>query len=232
LENNLEPAIYLVATPIGNLEDITLRALRILTNCDIIACEDTRHSGLLLQKLQIPHKKLVSYHDYNEAEKSVEIVNMVLEGKSIALISDAGTPLISDPGYKLVVKAIEKNVKVIPIPGVSALITALSACGLGVHNFTFVGFAPQKKGRMTFLKNICTYETSVILYESCHRIEKLLSELFEYAGADRNICVARELTKMHEEFIRGSIAEVKEIVNLRKGLKGEIVVILEANLKN
>lgn len=228
MENNLEPALYIVSTPIGNLEDITLRAIRVLQNCDIIACEDTRHSGLLLQKLNILHKSLISYYDYNESEKSVEIIKMISDGKSVCLISDAGTPLISDPGYKLVNEAITNNIKVVPIPGVSALITALSASGLSVYNFTFVGFAPQKKGRKTFLTNICKLETTIILYESCHRIEKLLAELFEIFGDERKICIARELTKFYEEFLRGTVSEIREIISKRKGLKGELVVILDA----
>lgn len=228
MENNLEPALYIVSTPIGNLEDITLRAIRVLQNCDIIACEDTRHSGLLLQKLNIPHKSLISYYDYNESEKSVEIIKMISEGKSVCLMSDAGTPLISDPGYKLVNEAITNNIKVVPIPGVSALITALSASGLSVHNFTFVGFAPQKKGRKTFLTNICMLETTIILYESCHRIEKLLAEFYEIFGDERKICIARELTKFYEEFLRGTVSELREIISKRKGLKGELVVIIDA----
>lgn len=227
MESKLEPAIYLVATPIGNLEDITVRALRILRSADIIACEDTRHSGIMLKKLEITYQKLISYHEYNELEQSQRLINLVLEGNSIALISDAGTPLISDPGYKLVALAYELGVKVIPIPGASSFLTALSASGMSTHRFTFVGFAPQKKGRQTFLRNISEIENTVILFESTHRIEKLVSELVEIAGPNRKICVARELTKIHEEFLRGTTFEVSELINQKKGLKGEIVVILD-----
>lgn len=230
MDSKLEPAIYLVATPIGNLEDITVRALRILRNVDIIACEDTRHSGIMLKKLEIEYKKLISYHEYNELEQSRKLVNLVNEGNSIALISDAGTPLISDPGYKLVAFANESKVKIIPIPGASAFLAALSASGMGTHRFTFVGFAPQKKGRQTFLRNIVEIDNTVILFESTHRIEKLISELAEIAGPNRKICVARELTKIHEEFIRGNATEISEIIKQKKGLKGEIVVILEGKL--
>ncbi|MDT3741001.1 MAG: 16S rRNA (cytidine(1402)-2'-O)-methyltransferase [Candidatus Kapabacteria bacterium] len=232
METILEPAVYLVATPIGNLEDITLRAIRVLSSVDIIACEDTRHSGMLLKKLNIVYKKLVSYHEHNESEKSGWLINSVLAGNSVAVISDAGTPLISDPGFKLVALAIENNVKVVPIPGASSFLTALSACGMSVHRFTFAGFAPQKKGRNTFLRNILEIDNTVILFESCHRIEKLIDELFELSGDSRKICVARELTKMHEEFIRGNCSEIKDIIKSKKGLKGEIVVVLEGKNKD
>ncbi len=234
MENHLEHAIYLVATPIGNLEDITLRALRILRNADIIACEDTRHSGIMLKKLEIEYKKLISYHEHNEAEKCKYLVDLVKAGNSIALISDAGTPLISDPGFKLVAEAVEQGVNVIPVPGASSFLAALSASGMSVHRFTFAGFAPQKKGRQTFLKNICDIDNTVILFESTHRIEKLIGELGIIAGDNRKICIAREITKLHEEFIRGTISEVSEIIKKKNGLKGEIVVMIDAkqNMEN
>jgi 16S rRNA (cytidine1402-2'-O)-methyltransferase len=228
----LEPAIYLVSTPIGNLEDITLRAIRILKNADIIACEDTRHSGIMLKKLEIEYKKLVSYHEYNESEQSKRLINFINEGNSIAVISDAGTPLISDPGYKLVSLAIESGFKVIPVPGPSSLLAAISASGFSIHRFTFVGFAPQKKGRSTFLKKVAGIDNSIIMFESCHRIEKFINEFETYFGNERKLCIARELTKLHEEFIRGNSTEIKEIIKSKKGLKGEIVVIIEGKSAN
>lgn len=227
MENKLEPAIYIVSTPIGNLDDITLRAIKVLKSVDIIACEDTRHSGIMLKKLEIEYNRLISYHEHNESEQSHKLIDLVQDGKSIAVISDAGTPLISDPGFKLVAMAIESDVKVIPIPGASSFLTALSASGMSVHKFTFAGFAPQKKGRQTFLRNISESKDTIILFESTHRIEKLTFELLDILGSDRKVCIARELTKIHEEFIRGNIKDVCEIVKLKKGLKGEIVVIIE-----
>ncbi|MBX3042599.1 MAG: 16S rRNA (cytidine(1402)-2'-O)-methyltransferase [Candidatus Kapabacteria bacterium] len=223
----LKPALYLVSTPIGNLEDITLRALRILRNADIIACEDTRHSGILLKKLEIEHKKLISYHEHNESEQSKKLVELIKSGSSIALISDAGTPLISDPGFRIVALAADEGIMIVPVPGATSFVAALSASGMSVHRFTFAGFAPQKKGRQTFLKKISEIDNTVILFESTHRIEKLLIELFEIAGGERKLCIAREITKIHEEFLRGTIAELIEIVRNKNGLKGEIVVIID-----
>jgi len=227
LNNSIEPALYIVSTPIGNLEDISFRAVKILKNVDIIACEDTRTSGRLLKELDIQYRKLVSYHEHNELEQSKRLIDDVLQGKSIALISDAGTPLISDPGYRIVNLAVQHGIKVIPVPGASSFLAALSASGFSTNRFTFAGFAPQKKGRMTFLKDILAIENTVILFESTHRIEKLINELHEIAGPKRKVCIAREITKLYEEFIYGDLEEVKKIIADKKVLKGEIVVILE-----
>lgn len=227
-ENDLlEAALYLIPTPIGNLEDITARAKRILTKADIVACEDTRNTGLLLQALQIRAQKLESYHDFNEATKSVFLIDKIKSGASVALVSDAGTPAVSDPGYKLVHAAIEKGVKVIPLPGPTAFVPALIASGMAVHSFAFLGFPPQKKGRHTFLTNAANYDITVIFYESTHRIIKLVDELLERCGGERRICIAREISKIHEEFLRGTISEIKEQIKDKTNLKGEFVVVLE-----
>lgn len=220
-------AIYLVPTPIGNLDDITLRAIKVLTNADIIACEDTRRTGQLLKLLGIRPKTLESYHEHNEAAKTEKLINSVLNGKSLALVSDAGSPTISDPGFRLVRAAIDNNITIVPLPGPTAFVPALSASGIAINEFIFLGFPPQKKGRKTFLIRLANYQQTVILYESPHRINKLVEELLVHCGANRPICIAREISKIYEEFIRGTIAEVKAILEQRQNLKGEIVVIIE-----
>ncbi len=223
----LDPALYIVAVPIGNLEDITLRALRILSEVDVIACEDTRTSGQLLKKLNINYNKLTSYHEHNESEKSLHIIQSIKNGESVALISDAGTPLISDPGYKLVRRAREENLRVVPIPGVSSVMAALSASGMATDEFIFYGFPPQKKGRNTFLKRVIETESTMVIFESTHRIEKFVNELIQNGIADRKICIAREITKMYEEFLYGTTEQILEIIKTKKGLKGEIVVVID-----
>lgn len=229
MQNNdkLEPGLYLVPTPLGNLEDITLRALRILRNVDIIACEDTRHTGNLLKLLDIHAKQVISYHDHNEAQKADYLISMILEGKSLALVSDAGSPAISDPGYRLVDSAIKSGVKIVPLPGPTAFVPALIASGLPVHKFTFVGFPPQKKGRKTFMEEVMALESTIIMYESPYRIEKLVQEIAEYGGKDRKVCVAREISKIYEEFIRASAQELIELFKSKTNLKGEFVVLVE-----
>lgn len=225
-KNNISACLYIVPTPIGNLEDITFRALQVLKNVDIIACEDTRRSGLLLKSLEIPSKnRLCSYHDYNEEIRSIQIIKEIKSGKSVALISDAGTPCISDPGYKLVSVAKENNIKIVSLPGPTALITALVASGLAVHNFTFVGFPPAKKGRQTFIKSIINAENTTILYESSHKILKLIKEVAEL-DSNRNVFISREITKIYEEHINfNTSAFLKNEVNIIE--KGEFVVIIE-----
>jgi len=223
----LDPALYIVAVPIGNLEDITLRALRILSEVDVIACEDTRTSGQLLKKLNINYNKLTSYHEHNESEKSLHIIQSIKNGESVALISDAGTPLISDPGYKLVRRAREENLRVVPIPGVSSVMAALSASGMATDEFIFYGFPPQKKGRNTFLKRVIETESTMVIFESTHRIEKFVNELIQNGIGDRKICIAREITKMYEEFLYGTTEQILEIIKTKKGLKGEIVVVID-----
>ncbi len=223
----LKPALYIVPTPIGNLEDITLRAINILKNADIIACEDTRHSGQLLKLLEIKAKKLTSYHNFNEAERSDELIEAIISGKSIAIISDAGTPLISDPGYKIVNQCVAKNIEVVSLPGATAFVPALVGSGLPVSNFTFLGFPPAKKGRQTFLKSLSNYSHTIILYESPHKIIKLTEELIELYGNDVNACVVREISKIYEEFNRGKLIEVLNILKQKSSIKGEIVMLLD-----
>lgn len=230
-KNIIEPALYIVPTPIGNLEDITLRALKVLTSCDLIACEDTRTTSNLFKLLKIKYNKLVSYHNFNEADKADFLVSQILSGKSLALVSDAGTPSISDPGYRIVESAIKSGVKIISLPGPTAMITALVASGMPVHSFTFFGFPPKKKGRKTFLESIELSLNTAIIYESSHKILDLIEELCKILNKDRKICVSRELTKLHEEYIRGTINEVFNIVKVHKSLKGEFVVIVEGKQK-
>ncbi len=227
----LKPALYLVPTPIGNLEDITLRALNILKSADIIACEDTRNSGQLLKLLEIKPKKLLSYHNFNEAEKSDELIALIKSGKSIALISDAGSPLISDPGFKIVNLCIENCIDIIPLPGATAFVPALSASGMPVNSFTFLGFPPAKKGRQTFLKALDNYKNTVVLYESPHKIIKLMEEIIEIYGKNIKICIAREISKIYEEFTRGIIEDVLNTYRKKTSIKGEIVVIIDMDRK-
>ena len=226
--------LYIVATPIGNLEDITLRAINVLKSVDIIIAEDTRHSLKLLNHLEIS-KPLISYHRHNEEEKTDVILDKIDEGNNIALISDAGTPVISDPGEIIVKKALERNISVIPIPGACAIITALMAAGVNTRNFTFYGFLSiNKKIRMKELEQIKNNKSTIILYEAPHKIINTLRDLEEYVG-ERQIVLARELTKIHEEFIRGNIKEVRAKLD---SPKGEYVIIInednffDENLEN
>lgn len=224
--SELESALYLVPTPIGNLDDITKRAYQILQRSDVIACEDTRTSGNLFKHLKIVPKKLLSYHDHNENERSNEIIDLIISGKIVALVTDAGSPGISDPGNILVEKCIENGIKIIPLPGATAIIPALTASGLIKNDFVFAGFAPNKKGRRSFLKKYLKIGITVVFYESPKRIIKLIDELIELTSENKKICIAREITKLHEEFIRGTLSEVKQILENRDSIKGEIVVVL------
>lgn len=216
--------LFLVATPIGNLEDITFRAVRILKEVDLIAAEDTRNSKKLLNYFEIL-TPMVSYHDHNRYDKADELVAMLLEGKSIALISDAGTPGISDPGEVLVVKAIKAGIRVVPIPGAVAGINGLIASGMPTNHFYFHGFlSRQKKERTKELEFLSKLRTTIILYEAPHRLIKTLDLLKDYF--DGQICLARELTKLHEEFLRMSILEAIEYYQEVKP-RGEYVLLLE-----
>ncbi|MFB2968481.1 16S rRNA (cytidine(1402)-2'-O)-methyltransferase [Aerosakkonema sp. BLCC-F183] len=198
--------LYVVATPIGNLEDMTFRAVRILQMVDAIAAEDTRHTGKLLQHFQIATPQ-ISYHEHNRQQRIPELVDLLKQGKSIALVSDAGMPLISDPGYELVRACISVEIPVVPIPGASAAITALSASGLSTDRFVFEGFLPAKgSGRKERLEALQTESRTIILYESPHRLRQTLQDLADVLGGDRQLVLARELTKLHEEFWRGTIA--------------------------
>lgn len=219
--------LYIVATPIGNLEDITYRAIRILNEVDIIAAEDTRHTLKLLNHYDI-RKTLISYHRHNEEIKTEELIKQLLEGKNIALVSDAGTPIISDPGGEIVKEALKNNIRVTPIPGACALITAVVASGIDATEFTFLGFLPlNKKNRKEKLQQIENQETTTILYEAPHKLLQTLRELEEILS-NRRIVLARELTKIHEEYIQGTVdGLLKEI----KEPKGEYVIIIEKNRK-
>ena len=199
--------LYLVGTPIGNLEDITLRALRTLREADQIACEDTRHTQKLLNHYQI-QKPLTSYHEHNEATRSAELLARLERGAKVALVSDAGTPLVSDPGYSLVKLCVEKNIAVVPIPGPSALLASLSASGLPSHEFLFIGFLPARSSeRCRALEKLRGEARTIILYEAPHRIAKSIAHTREILG-DRPACLAREVTKVHEEFRRGRLSEL------------------------
>ena len=217
--------LYVVATPIGNLEDITLRALKVLKEVDFIACEDTRQTKKLLDRYKIK-KPQVSYHQHTRIQKIDYIINQIAQGKSCALVSDAGTPCISDPGRVLVARAYDAGVKVIPIPGPSALISAASISGLPVDKFIFLGFPPHKKGRRKFFEQIRDNKYTVILFESPYRILKTLGQLRDVVD-DRRIVVCRELTKMFEIVYQGTIKEVISKLEKEK-IKGEFVVVVEA----
>lgn len=216
--------LYIIATPIGNLEDITYRAVRILGEVDLIAAEDTRHSLKLLNHFGIS-KPLTSYFDHNQQLKGERILNALRQGKSVALISDAGTPCISDPGYQLVRDAVAENIPVVPLPGACAAIAALAASGLPTDSFTFAGFPPSRQGkRRTFLSGMSALPGTLVLYEAPHRLLDTLNDICEILG-ERQVIVARELTKMFEEFIRGSATEVAEAVS-RGTVRGEVVILI------
>jgi 16S rRNA (cytidine1402-2'-O)-methyltransferase len=217
--------LYIVATPIGNLEDITLRALRVLREVDWIACEDTRQTRKLLDHFGIA-KPMVSYHDHNESGRAAELVEKLARGGSGALVSDAGTPLISDPGYRLVQAAITAAVPVVPIPGVSAVVSALCAAGLPTDAFRFCGFLPPKSSqRRKMLEQWKAETATLVFYETPHRILEALEDVAAVMGA-RPVVVARELTKLHEEFLRGSPAEVRAELASRPSVKGEITLLI------
>lgn len=221
--------LYVVATPIGNMEDITVRAIRILEEVDVIACEDTRVTGKLLERLEIPNNgRLVSFHSRSGTGKVDSLMEDLSSGKNVALVSDAGTPCISDPGFLLVNTAVSNDIPVSPIPGASAVIAALSSSGFPADKFIYIGFLPAKKGRQTIFKQIENEysDKSVVCYESVHRIVKTLGQMKEVVGGDRYICVAREISKMYEEFWRGTLEDAVEEFGGRKSLKGEFVVIV------
>jgi len=222
--------LYLVATPIGNLEDITLRALRTLKECDVVAAEDTRRTGQLLKHFGIT-KPLLSYFQFNEARRSEEILERLKQGQKIALVTDAGTPGISDPGERVVRAALAAGLGIEPVPGPSALVAALTASGLGTEEFHFIGFLPHKSGqRRKKLESLIDIAGTLVLYESPYRIEKLLAELSE-VYPERQVVLARELTKKFEEFLRGTPAGLLDVLRTRS-LKGEFVVLIGAAAEN
>jgi|CZLA01.1.fsa_nt_gi 16S rRNA (cytidine1402-2'-O)-methyltransferase len=220
------PSLYLVATPIGNLEDITLRALRVLKEVDLIACEDTRQTLKLLNHYGI-QTRLVSYHEHNEMTKAAELVVDLEGGAKIALVTDAGMPGISDPGFRLIALAIRHHVPVVPIPGASAFLAALVASGLPTDSFRFSGFLPSKSGqRRKLLESIKDSPRTLVFYEAPHRLLETLADVVEVLGNDRHVVVAREVTKLHEEFLRGRVSEILEQLKARGDVKGEITLLI------
>ena len=215
--------LFVVGTPIGNLEDITLRAISTLQSVDIILAEDTRNSKKLLDAHQI-ETKMMSYHEHSSNKEIKKMIDLLLEGKDLALISDAGTPTISDPGYGLIRDCIKHDIVIVPIPGVSAITAAMSVSGLPSDSFTFVGFLPQKKGRLKKIEQLKNIENTVILFESPYRLEKTLNQLLEHLG-NRSVVVGRELTKLYEEVIRGNLIDVIKYFSKSK-VKGEIVIMI------
>ena len=218
--------LYLIPTPIGNLEDISFRAVNILKNVDIIACEDTRNTGKLLKLLEIPPKKLFAYHNFNEHNSAKGIIEQLKEGKNVGLVSDAGYPLISDPGYNLVNLAKENSIEVVALRGSSALIPALAASGFETDSFIFLGFPPAKKGRKSFIQKATINYCTTILYESPHKIIRLLGELDEVLD-DRRVSVSREISKVYEQHIQGKPKMIIEYLEKENKVKGEFVVVIE-----
>ncbi len=223
----LAPGLYVVATPIGNLEDITLRALRVLRQADLIACEDTRHTQKLLNHFEI-ETPTQSYHQHNETARAQELVEKIETGARIALVSDAGMPGISDPGERVIHAALDRGLNVVIVPGPSALISALVASGLPTESFRFVGFLPSRSGeRRSALEGLRDARETLVFYEAPHRISEMLADLERTFGKEHRIVLARELTKVHEEFLRGSVAEIASELRKRESVRGEITVIVD-----
>jgi len=222
--------LFIVATPVGNLEDITFRAIKVLNQVDLIAAEDTRHSKKLLLHYDIG-TKLVSCHEHNEVKKIPGIINDLKNGLDIALISDAGTPTISDPGYKLVTNVATEQISVIPIPGCSAAIAGLSVSGLATDSFIFLGFLPKKQTKLRqALENIKELNATLIFYESPRRVKTLISTMLIIFG-DRKACLAREITKLHEEYLRGSLSDILKKLEAKKAIKGECSLFIQGCLE-
>ena len=224
---SIEPGLYIVATPIGNLSDITLRALRTLASADLIACEDTRNTGKLLKYFDI-NTPMIAYHEHNADKVSPRIIAALGQQKCIALVSDAGTPLISDPGYKLVNKAQAVQAKIIPIPGASAPLTALVASGLETDNFFFAGFLPSRElARQKRLKQLSDLPTTLIFFESPNRLHASIEDMIKILGGERKAAICRELTKLHEEICNANLSELAKTYHERK-VRGEIVIVIGA----
>ena len=228
MENSNDGILYIVATPIGNLEDITFRAIHVLKSVDLIAAEDTRHTLKLLNHYEIS-KPLISYHRHNEDVKSDVLIEKLKKGENIALVSDAGTPGICDPGEEIIKKCIKLNIKIVPIPGACAMINSLICSGIDTGEFSFIGFLPlNKKLRKNKLEEIKNSNKTIIMYEAPHKLKNTLNDLKVILDIDRKIVLARELTKIHEEFIRGNI---DDLLNICENIKGENVLIIEKNNK-
>jgi len=223
----LSPGLYVVSTPIGNLGDMTSRGLNVLAGCDVVACEDTRRAGLLLQHYGIS-ARFLSYHEYNKLRRTPELVEMLRQGKSVALISDAGTPGISDPGFYLIRAAVERGFRVVPVPGASAVLAALVVSGLPCDRFAFEGFLPKRDGRRRRrLAELRQEPRTMVFCESARRVRRLLAELQELWG-ERQVVVCRELTKKFEEILRGNLTSIQQQLEQRE-LKGEAVVVVAGN---
>jgi 16S rRNA (cytidine1402-2'-O)-methyltransferase len=217
--------LYVVATPIGNLADLTERARAILGGVDLVACEDTRTTGAMLTRLGL-HQELVAYHEHNETEAAVRLADQVAAGKSIAVVSDAGTPALSDPGFRVVRECRRRGLPVVPVPGASALVAVLSASGLPTNGFLYVGFLPPKtSARIAFFQKYQDFEYTLALYESCHRIDKAVDDIVATLGPARVLCVAKEVTKLHETFFVGPAADVQARL-AKASLKGEFVLLI------
>lgn len=217
--------LYVVATPIGNLADLTERARAILGSVDLIACEDTRTTGAMLTRLGL-RRELFAYHDHNEVEAAARLADLLAQGRSVAVVSDAGTPGLSDPGFRVVRECRRRGIPVVPVPGASALLAVLSASGLPTNGFLFVGFLPPKSAaRITFFTKYRDFEYTLALYESCHRIDKAVDEIVATLGPTRVVCVAKEVTKLHETFFVGAAADVQARL-AKASLKGEFVVLI------
>jgi len=226
LPNDISPGtLYVVATPIGNPDDITLRALKVLAEVEIIAAEDTRDTGRLLKHHGITGR-LIAYHDHNEKNRATELVQRLRAGASVAVVSDAGTPTVSDPGYRLVTAALEAGLRVVPVPGVSAAVTALSVSGLATDAFSFIGFAPRKTGpRRALLQRLAQRSETLIFYESPRRVTALISDLMAVLG-DRPAVLGREMTKPYEEFLRGALSVIQEALARRPMVRGEVTLLV------
>lgn len=217
--------LYVVATPIGNLADLTERARAILGSVDLIACEDTRTTGTLLTRMNL-RKELVAYHEHNELEAAGRLADQIAAGRSVAVVSDAGTPALSDPGFRVVRECRRRGLPVVPVPGASAVVAVLSASGLPSNGFLFVGFLPAKSAaRIAFFEKYRAFDYTLALYESCHRIDKAVDEIVATLGAERAICVAKEVTKLHEAFFVGRAADVQARL-AKASLKGEFVLLI------
>ena len=222
----LAPGLYIVATPIGNLEDITLRALRVLSEVNMIACEDTRHTQKLLNHFEI-RTPTQSYHQHNEAARAKELVERIAAGERIALVCDAGMPGISDPGERVIQAVVKRGLNVVAIPGPSALVSALVVSGLPTDSFRFLGFLPARSGeRRSRLEAVHSEESTLVFYEAPHRILEMLADLEKTFGPTRQLVIARELTKIHEEFLRGSVSQISAELAKRDAIKGEITVMV------